>query len=243
MLESLKNYGKNYGIRIGAATAILAGSMLTSPQPVRADTAVRKYGQCSETVGLEWEGIFLAGHIFEITATADYTGATHYLKRDLGIDERCLSKIDPKVIPALQLMVIGPYRDTALALTSLQISFQPLAGYAITYPSINRMNLASELKAANPKALAAVLVHEGTHWQDYQKGLLIKTSNEACTESEVRAFDNEVRMWRYFYPNGISNPQSQLEVDLNNMLTDWSNNPWLFDGVVRKTYSERGCIK
>lgn len=236
MTESLKDYG----IRITTATAILAGS-LAHPQPVRAET----YGQCSGTVGLELEGIFLAGHNFEITATIDSTGAAHYLKRDLGIDERCLSKIDPKVIPALQLMVDSPYIDIALTLTSLQIFFQPLKGYyAITYPYpfINQMNLASDLKDVDPKALAAVLIHEGTHLKDYRGGLPIVTSHEACIESEVRAFDNEVRMWRYFYPNGINNPQSQLEVELNNMLTDWSNNPWAFNQVVRKTYSERGCV-
>lgn len=240
MTESLKDYG----IRITTAAAIFAGS-LAHPQPTRAESVVRKYGQCSGTVGLELEEILLPRHIFEITATVDSSGSPVYSKKGLGFDERCLSKIDPKVIPALQLMVDSPYIDIALTLTSLQIFFQPLKGYyAITYPYpfINQMNLASDLKDVDPKALAAVLIHEGTHLKDYRGGLPIVTSHEACIESEVRAFRNELGMWRYFFPNGINNPQSQLEEELNNMLTDWSNNPWAFDEVVRKTYSERGCV-
>lgn len=242
MLESLKNDGIRNGIRISIAASIFAGS-LAHPQPVRAETIVTKYGQCAGTIGLELEGIFLPGHNFEITATADSTLATVYSKEDLGIDERCSSKIDPKVMPALQLMVMSPYRDTALALTSLEIFFQPLAGhYAIIYPSINLINLARELQNVNEKALAALLAHEGTHWQDYQKGLIGISDKAACIESEVRAFRNGLGMWRFFYPNGISNPQSQLEVELNNMLTDRSDNPWLFDEVVRKTYNKYGCV-
>lgn len=239
MTESLKNYG----IRITTAAAIFAGSMLANPQPTRAETVVRKYGQCSETVGLEREGILLPRHNFEITATVDFAGTTIYSKKDLGFDERCLSKIDPKIIPALQLMIGSPYTDIALILTSLQISFQPLRSYyAITYSFINQMNLAHDLKDVNPRALATVLTHEGTHWKDYQGGLPIGTSTEACIESEVRAFGNEMRMWRYFYPNGESNPSSQLEVELNNMLTDWKANPWAFDQIVREAYREH-CIK
>ena len=241
MIESLK---KN-GIRITTATAIFAGSMLAHPQPTRAETDVRKYNQCAGTVGLEREGILLHRHNFEITAKEDQSGSTFYSKKDLGLDERCLSTIDPKVIPALQLMLESPYTDIALALTSLQISFQPLIDYyaiIYPYPSINQINLASELRYANPKALAAVLTHEGTHWQDYQGGLPIGTLTRACIESEVRAFNNEASMWRYFYPNGKSDPLSELETDLNNMLTDWSENPWAFNQVVRKAYLDL-CIK
>lgn len=241
MIESLKNYG----IRITTAAAIFAGSILANPQPTRAETVLRKYGQCSGTVGLELEEILLPRHIFEITAAVDSSGSPVYSKKDLGFDERCLSKIDPKVIPALQLMVDSPYSDIALILTSLQISFQPLRSYyAITYPYpfINQMNLASDLKDVDPKALAAVLIHEGTHLKDYRGGLPIGTLTRACIESEVRAFDNEASMWRYFYPNGKSDPLSGLETDLNNMLTDWSENPWAFNQVVRKAYLDL-CIK
>lgn len=91
---------------------------------------------------------------------------------------------------------------------------------------------------ADPKAIAALLVHEAKHLQDDIDGVDPRTT-EACFDFETRAFTQQAMAWGAFYgPNGKVNPADDLDTDLNTWLAVYRRGPGEIDKRVRQWYAE-----
>jgi hypothetical protein len=90
---------------------------------------------------------------------------------------------------------------------------------------------------SDPKAIAALLVHEAKHLQDDIDGINPRTA-EACFDFETRAFTQQSIAWQAFYgPNGKPTPADDLDTDLNTWLAVYRRGPGEIDKRVRQWYA------
>ena len=101
------------------------------------------------------------------------------------------------------------------------------------------------LEHGDPKALAALVVHEGTHLKDDLAGAEKRTM-EACFQFEIRAFAEQARAWQAFYgPNGKAQPKDEFDAWLNSWLATYRQGPSELDKRVREFYWQprpTGCL-
>jgi hypothetical protein len=88
--------------------------------------------------------------------------------------------------------------------------------------------------------LAAVIAHEGTHAQDAVNGYLTRGGASACIDSEVRAFRTSALFWIDEYgPRGKSDPQNELDRQLNLVADRQQRDPRGLEDLVRQTYVQQ----
>jgi hypothetical protein len=104
--------------------------------------------------------------------------------------------------------------------------------------AIRSIIVSARWQRADPKAIAALLVHEAKHLQDDVDGIDPRTT-EACFDFETRAFTQQAIAWGAFYgPNGKANPADDLDTDLNTWLAVYRRGPGEIDKRVRQWYAE-----
>jgi hypothetical protein len=100
------------------------------------------------------------------------------------------------------------------------------------------------LQGSDPKALATLIVHEGTHLKDDLAGA-DKRTMEACFQFEIRAFTQQALAWQTFYgPDGKAEPRDDLDAWLNSWLATYRKGPTELDRRVREAYDQprpTGC--
>lgn len=105
--------------------------------------------------------------------------------------------------------------------------------------------ISSALSRSDPKALAALIVHEGAHLKDDLAGRDNRTV-EACFQFEIRAFAQQSLAWQAFYgPNGKPQPKDELDTWLNSWLATHRQGSNDLDKRVREFYRQprpTGCL-
>jgi endonuclease YncB( thermonuclease family) len=82
-----------------------------------------------------------------------------------------------------------------------------------------RIEINSKVDAKDPKVVAAMLAHEGTHAVDFTTEAMDLTSF-SCFEMEQRAFSIEATTWAEFYgPGGKPNPEDAWDRGENQVLS------------------------
>lgn len=153
------------------------------------------------------------------------------------------SFVDDALSQPLDLLAANPAgRDLAAALRSagVQVSFEEVPAIALFTPS--RLNVAvnPSWRGADPKTLAAVLAHEASHLADYLRGADMRSS-AGCYRTEYAAFEAQAQVWRGFYgPDGKAQPTTVLDMELNRILMEMTQNPQGFATSIAATYS-REC--
>jgi hypothetical protein len=97
---------------------------------------------------------------------------------------------------------------------------------------------------SDPKAIAALIVHESKHLQDDLDGFDPHTV-EGCYEFEVRAFTQQTLAWQEMYgQNGKANPRDDLDAELNAWLLVYRRGPGELEKRVRQVYEKaQACAK
>jgi endonuclease YncB( thermonuclease family) len=104
-----------------------------------------------------------------------------------------------------------------------------------------RIEVNSKIDAKEPRVLAAVLVHEGTHAVDFTTQAMDLTSF-SCFEMEERAFSIEATTWAEFYgPAGKPDAQDVWERSENQLLSFVQRGD-LQNFVRRSAAYERLCV-
>jgi hypothetical protein len=119
------------------------------------------------------------------------------------------------------------------------ISLRPLrelGAWGLFVPSSHRIVLDPSLADEAPQAVAPVLGHEADHARDaFQYGA--PRSQAACYSWEITAFVLEARIWASFYgPSGKPDPQTDLEQELNLILSTSRANPGNFMNSIKENY-------
>ena len=133
----------------------------------------------------------------------------------------------PGLDRAMQTLLNSQYGDIAVLLRNrnVVIAFGEIPSVANWNPVANRITVSSRYQSASPEALAAVLVHEGTHAQDHFRGLGFATAQD-CFDRELHAFGNSAQFWRALHgPAGKPVPADELEADLNRILRVTTERP------------------
>jgi hypothetical protein len=90
---------------------------------------------------------------------------------------------------------------------------------------------------SDPKALAALIVHEATHLQDDLVGQG-PTSADGCIQFEVHAFTQQALAWQALYgPRGKAKPADELDTSLNAWLIVHRGGPGEIEKRVRQLYA------
>jgi hypothetical protein len=93
---------------------------------------------------------------------------------------------------------------------------------------------------SDPRAIAALIVHEATHLEDDLAGVDPR-AQEGCFQFEVRAFTEQAISWQAFYgPNGKAKPADDLDTELNAWLSVHRRGPGEIEKRVRQLYA-RAC--
>jgi hypothetical protein len=104
--------------------------------------------------------------------------------------------------------------------------------------------LSAAVQGGDPKALATLIVHEGTHLKDDLAGA-DKRTMEACFQFEIRAFTQQALAWQGFYgPGGKADPKDDLDAWLNSWLATYRAGPTELEKRVRDAYDQprpTGC--
>ena len=155
-------------------------------------------------------------------------------------------------LDALEGSGAGPVIDGLLK-ADAEVVFGPLpekeyARYTsrgVVEPLRRTIVINARLRQSDPKALAALVVHEGTHLKDDLAGAEKRTL-EACFQFETRAFVQQAQVWQTFYgPNGKDQSEDELEVWLNSWLATYRQGPTELDKRVREFYWQprpTGCL-
>jgi endonuclease YncB( thermonuclease family) len=97
-----------------------------------------------------------------------------------------------------------------------------------------------KLLPSDPRVMASVIAHEGTHAIDFATGAS-DLSNYACFDLEQRAFSVEAQVWAEFFgPNGKSDPKDLWERSENDVLR-FAQRGDIANMVQRSAAYERQC--
>ena len=155
-------------------------------------------------------------------------------------------------LDALEASGAGPVIEGLLK-ADVEIVFGPLpekeyARYTsrgVVEPLRRTIIVNAALQQSDPKAIAALIVHEGTHLKDDLAGA-DKRTVESCFQFEVRAFAQQAQAWQTFYgPDGKEQPRDVLDVWLNSWLETYRHGPSELDKRVREFYWQprpTGCL-
>jgi hypothetical protein len=101
---------------------------------------------------------------------------------------------------------------------------------------VRTLAISARWRNADPKALATLIAHEGTHLEDDLEGFDASTK-EGCIEFELRAFTEQAIVWQGFYgPTGKTAVQTDLDRELNAWLAVYRRGPEALDQRVRQLY-------
>ena len=133
---------------------------------------------------------------------------------------------------ALQLVLNSTFGDIAVLLRNrgVQLVFGelPPGAAGAWQPLLNRITVASRYQGSPPEAIAAVLIHEGTHAQDHFAGFSF-AEGTACYDRELHAFTNQAQFWRALYgPEGKANAVDPLDAQMNVNLRTTTQRPTNF---------------
>jgi hypothetical protein len=140
--------------------------------------------------------------------------------------------------PISLLASTGPGKDIAEVLVSpgVRVVFEDVPAIAIFYPSDLTVAINTRWQSADPRVLAAVLAHEGSHLDDFLQGTDM-TSPMGCLNTERVAFERQAAVWRAFYgPEGKARPTSDLDRELNLILAQVTADRQAFAGSLAITY-------
>ena len=126
----------------------------------------------------------------------------------------------------------------ALRSAGVQVSFEEVPAIALFTPIRLSVAINSSWRGADPKTLAAVLAHEASHLADYLGGVDMR-SPTGCYRTEYAAFEAQAQVWRAFYgPDGKAQPTTFLDLELNRILTEITQNAHGFAASIAATYRQ-----
>lgn len=111
--------------------------------------------------------------------------------------------------------------------------------WAAFVPSRRALLLNTELQAETAQAVATVLAHEAMHVVDTAKYGGAR-SEIACYTYETSAFRLQAAVWQSFYGDpGKQDPGSELEEELNEILTLARTDSWRFVNDIKGRYQDQ----
>jgi hypothetical protein len=108
--------------------------------------------------------------------------------------------------------------------------------WGLFVPSSHRIILDAALADEAPQAIAPVLGHEADHARDtFQYGP--PRTEQACYTFEITAFALQARIWASMYgPNGKPDPSTDLETELNLILSTSRTSADTLIGALKRNY-------
>ncbi|MCC6177170.1 MAG: hypothetical protein IT305_17835 [Chloroflexi bacterium] len=182
------------------------------------------------------------------SAGAGTSAAAGHARPDGSLRSRM--RLDPEIVPAVDALegtgTVGPL--AAIVDSDTQVLFGPLrdrydreAAVHARYSNQggDRTIVVNERwQNSDPKAIAALIVHEGKHLQDDLAGGAPRTADQ-CIGFEARAFIQQSLVWQTFYgPKGKARPQDDLDAELNDWLAAYQRGPADVERRVRQYYTQ-----
>jgi hypothetical protein len=105
-------------------------------------------------------------------------------------------------------------------------------------PAVFVITVDQRWRGADPKALAAIIAHEGKHLEDDLAGAE-PSDVEGCIDFEIRAFTEQSLVWQTLAgPNGKPTPGDRLDQELNDWLAVYRRSPSEMADRIRTLYQE-----
>lgn len=126
---------------------------------------------------------------------------------------------------------------TNLSRRRTQVDFVQTDRYWGVYvPSYNAVLINERLRSASKEALAALLIHEGTHVTDDIGGRL--NSFNECVSSERNAMEQAAQFWRNLYGGtGKQPPADSFEGEMNFLVQIYPTYRVQFEDYLKSTYT------
>jgi hypothetical protein len=156
-----------------------------------------------------------------------------------------LAAYDQRMLSTLALLDADPTTNqlhTLLDSNRVTVRFVTMAPGVYARYSVARHVIEIDDRWADTDdvTLAAVIAHEATHAQDAVSGYLASGGASACIDSEVRAFRTSALFWLGQYGRvGKTDPQNELERQLNSIADRELRDPVGLDDLVRQTYTQQ----
>jgi hypothetical protein len=156
-----------------------------------------------------------------------------------------LAPSDERVLSALSLLDASPATAQLRAVIDanhVTIHFVAMAPGIYARYSVARhtIEIDDRWMDGDEITLAAVIAHEATHAQDAVSGYLSSGGAAACMDSEVRAFRRSALFWIDEYgPDGKTDPQNDLDLQLNSVAERQQRDPLGLEDLVRQTYHQQ----
>jgi hypothetical protein len=127
----------------------------------------------------------------------------------------------------------------ALSQKNTDVVFASFSGaWGFYSPDLNAVVLNSSLIGSAPETLATLLVHEGTHAEDFHNGRL--GTSEGCFQSEKDGAERAATFWRGIYGlSGKSIVSNVFEEELNRLVVIYEEDQDEYEAYLEEAYKHQ----